>query len=448
MPVTIPETITVHLGLPDDPTAQNVTVPFLNYIKNVASSEIYPTWPESALRANIFAQISYALNRVYTEWYRARGYDFDITSTTQFDQQYTPGQEIFTNVAQIVDDIFNDYIVRQGNVQPLFTQYCNGTTVQCPGLSQWGTVPLAQQGMTPYEILQYYYGDDINIVRGAPTGPNLPSYPGTPLRLGTSSEDVRTIQRQLDRITQNYPAVGADLPLTGVYDVPTETAVRNFQQIFNLDPDGIVGKATWYQIRSIYNAVKGLGELIGEGLTISETDRRFPRSLQAGDSGTYVQNLQYYLALLSYFDPSLPQVNINGTFDAATERTVRLFQQQQGLTADGIVGRATWNAIVGAFDRLRASLAEQYADAYPLIYPGFFLTPGQDNQEVRLLQRLLDRAAQNPRAGISAVAVDGSYGPATEQAVRTIQARTGLSVTGTVGPVTWVTIEKYADGTL
>ncbi|MCI8842777.1 MAG: spore cortex-lytic protein [Oscillospiraceae bacterium] len=448
MPVTIPETITVHLGLPDDPTADNITIPFIDYIKNVASSEIYPTWPESALRANILAQITFALNRVFTEWYRARGYNFDITSTTQFDQQYTPGQEIFSNVGRIVDEIFNDYVVRQGNVQPLFTQYCNGTTVQCAGLSQWGTVELAQQGMTPYEILQYYFGDNINIVQDAPTGSNLPSYPGTPLRLGMRNEEVRTIQRELNRIAENYPAIGPALPLNGLFDVATEQAVRNFQNIFNLDDDGIVGKATWYRIKAIYNAVKGLGELIGEGLSLGETDRIFPRILQRGDTGPEVQSLQYLLAVLSYFNDALPQVLINGTFDETTEQAVQQFQKQQGLMVDGVVGRATWNAIQQSYNRLRASLSNQYENAYRDLYPGFFLTPGQNNAEVRLLQDLLNRAAQNPNAGISSIAVDGIYGPATEQAVRTIQSNAGLEVTGTVGPITWAAISGYAAGRL
>ena len=159
----VPEYITVHLGLPDQP-AENVRVPFVAYIKNVASSEIYPNWPESAIHANILAQISYAMNRIYTEYYRSRGYDFDITSTTQYDQKFILNRDIFENISQIVDHIFNDYVVKQGTVQPYFTQYCNGTTSTCPGLSQWGTVGLARQGLVPYEILQHFYGDDINIV--------------------------------------------------------------------------------------------------------------------------------------------------------------------------------------------------------------------------------------------------------------------------------------------
>ena len=158
----VPEYITVHLGPPNE-AAENVTVPFTSYIKNVASSEVYPTWPENALRANILAQISVALNRVYTEYYRSRGYDFDITSSTRYDQAFVPGRSTFENIDRLVDDIFNNYIVRQGNVEPLYAQFCDGVRTQCAGLSQWGSVDLAEQGLTPYEILQYYYGDNINI---------------------------------------------------------------------------------------------------------------------------------------------------------------------------------------------------------------------------------------------------------------------------------------------
>ena len=188
----IPETITVHLGSPDS-NAANVTVSFSDYVKNVASSEIYPTWPENALRANIYAIVSFALNRIYTEWYRSRGYDFDITSSTQFDQKFINGREVFQNISELVDELFNDYVRRQGYVEPLFTAFCNGTTVTCKGLSQWGTVDLAEQGKTPYEILQYYYGDDIEIVKNAPVRTTMPSYPGIPLKLGSAGNDVRSL---------------------------------------------------------------------------------------------------------------------------------------------------------------------------------------------------------------------------------------------------------------
>ena len=263
----VPETITVHLGAPGE-SARNVVVPFAQYIKNVASHEIYPTWPESAIRANILAQISYALNRVYTEYYRARGYDFDITSTTRYDQAYVEGGDIFENISRIVDDIFNNYIVRQGSVEPLFAQFCDGVRTRCSGLSQWGSVDLAEEGMTPYEILQYYYGGDINLVMNAPVGGNVASYSGRPLRRGDAGNDVQTLKRQLNRIGKNYPAIPA-LDDSFVFDGDMEEAVRVFQQIFNLAQDGIVGKATWYKIKQIYNGVKQLSDLSSEGLTIS-----------------------------------------------------------------------------------------------------------------------------------------------------------------------------------
>ena len=202
----IPDYITVHLGRPNSP-ARNVRVPFTDYIKNVASSEIYPTWPENALRANIYAQVSFALNRIFSEYYRSRGYDFDITNSTAYDQAYVDGRDIFSNISKIVDELFNDYVTKGNQIQPYFTEYCDGRTVSCRGLSQWGTVTLANQGRTPYQILQNYYGNDINIVRNAPVK-NIPeSYPGTLLRLGSVGEDVRTIQRQLNRIRQTSPSI-------------------------------------------------------------------------------------------------------------------------------------------------------------------------------------------------------------------------------------------------
>ena len=214
----IPRTIVVHLGTPSS-NAENIYVDFPDYIKNVASSEIYPTWPEAALRANIYAQISYALNRYYTEWYRSQGYDFDITNATQFDQAFVPGREIYDSISNIVDDIFNSYVVRRGSIEPYFTQYCNGTTSTCDGLSQWGTVPLAQQGLGPYEILTRFYGEDIDIVTDAPVRNGQPSYPGRPLRLGDSGNAVQQMQIRLNRISANYPNIPKINPTDGNFGV-------------------------------------------------------------------------------------------------------------------------------------------------------------------------------------------------------------------------------------
>ena len=265
----IPESITVHLGPPDSP-AQNVTVSFPDYIKNVASSEIYPSWPDAALRANIYAQISFALNRVYTEHYRAQGYPFDITSSTAYDQSFFYGRDIYENISQIVDEIFNSYLARQGFIEPLFAQYCDGDRVTCAGLSQWGSLSLAREGYTPYEILTYYYGDDINIVTTDDVRGITESRPPVPLSLGTSGPYVEAIQRRLNRISTNYPAIPKIYPVNGVFDEDTEAAVRAFQEIFSLTPDGIVGDATWYRIQYIYNAVKRLSDLYSEGLTLED----------------------------------------------------------------------------------------------------------------------------------------------------------------------------------
>lgn len=208
MPVVapyIPRTITVHLGPPDS-NAANVTVPFSDYVKNVASSEIYPTWDESALRANILAIISFALNRVYTEFYRSRGYDFDITNSTAYDQAFVNGRGFFDNISRLVDELLTSYLRRPGFVEPLAAKFCNGTTVTCDGLSQWGSQNLARQGYSAPEILNSYYGN-VEIVPNAPVRSPSPSYPGTPLRRGSQGSDVTVIQVALNRIAQNYPAI-------------------------------------------------------------------------------------------------------------------------------------------------------------------------------------------------------------------------------------------------
>lgn len=441
----IPDYITVHLGNPNDSSAPNVRVPFIDYIKNVASSEIYPTWPDSALRANIYAQISYALNRVFTEFYRSRGYNFDITSSTAYDQKFINGRDYFDSISEIVDEIFNNYIVRQGNVEPLLAQYCDGIEVVCEGLSQWGSVELAEEGFTPYEILQYYYGDDINLVFNAPTSRVLPSYPGVPLRVGDASEDVRTIQRQLNRIGQNYPAVSPFLTTNGIFDLNTETAVTNFQRIFNLTPDGIVGKATWYKIKSIFNAVKGLAELQSEGLSISDVDRIFATSLQSGDRGGQVRALQYYLAVISFFDDQIPDVTVDGVFGDTTRNAVIAFQRQQGLSPDGIVGRETWNAIEARYEAIYNSIPPEYSDVSNEIYPGYYLTIGQTGKDVRNLQMFINRASER-YSYIPRVTEDGVYGEQTASAVEIIQRNNGLGVNGLTGPVTWATIVRLAEG--
>lgn len=440
----IPETITVHLGLPDAP-AENVTVSFPDYIKNVASSEIYPTWPEAAIRANIYAQISYALNRVYNEFYRAQGYDFDITNTTQFDQRFIKGRDIYENISQIVDEIFNDYVVRQGRIDPLFTAYCNGSTSFCAGLLQWGTVELAEQGLTPYEILQYYYGENIGIVENAPIDTNIPSYPSIPLRLGSSGNDVKTIQLQLNRIRDNYPAIPLIENPNGVFGVSTRDAVAAFQRIFNLTADGIVGKATWYQLKYVYNGVKRLNELTSEGLTLEEVTRPFPEVLQEGEGGVDVRALQYYLAVIAYFSDGLvPTVAIDGSFGPATTAAVLAFQTLVGLPADGIVGLDTWVRLEEAYQAILRSLPPGIEGNKAKPYPGYFLSEGQEGEDVRDLQTYLRGIAEYTGV-IPVLPVTGYFGSQTRDAVISLQAQNGLPANGAVGPVTWNLIRRLYD---
>ena len=434
----------MHLGPPDSP-AQNVTVPFNEYIKNVASSEIYPTWPESAIRANIYAQISFALNRIYTEYYRSRGYDFDITNSTAYDQSFVNGRDIFENISRIVDEIFTDYISRQGTVEPLFAQYCDGTDVTCDGLSQWGTVELANQGLTPYEILTNYYGNDININRDTPIRPIEGSAPLRPLRPGDAGEDVRTVQLRLNRISQNYPSIPKIYPVDGVYTYEMLNAVREFQRIFDLTPDGIIGNATWYKILQIYNAVKRLNELDSEGLELSEVEKVFPEELSLGDTGVYVRVAQYYLAVIAQNLDTVPEIDIDGIFGPRTEAAVKAFQRDYGLPETGVIDERTWNDMYNVYRGIVESTPEYYTGVPVAPYPGFVLSIGMRGNEVRLLQEYLSKLSE-VYPEIPAVAVDGVFGPATRSAVMAAQQLFGLPVTGIVFALTWDAITSaYQD---
>ena len=290
----IPEYITVHLGPPDS-NAQNVTLTFPDYIKNVASSEIYPTWDESAIRANIYAQISFALNRVYLEYYRSRGYNFNITNSTAYDQSFENGRNIFENISEIVDEIFTSYIRRQGFIEPLAAKYCNGTTVTCEGLSQWGSEELARDGLVPFEILEYYYGDDIELMTNTPIQGIRYSYPGYPIRKGDRGNPVIIIQTILNRVSQDYPLIPKLYPVDGIFGDQTETSVKKFQSIFNLTPDGIVGEATWNKLVLLYVGITDLAELQSEGIKIFGQSLEYPDSIQEGDRGEKVTILQYFL---------------------------------------------------------------------------------------------------------------------------------------------------------
>ena len=440
----IPEYITVHLGRPDS-DAPNVTVPFVDYVANVASSEIYPTWPESAIRANMYAQISFALNRIYTEYYRTRGYDFDITNSIAIDQSFVNGRDIFDNVQNIARELFTSYISRQGFVEPLYAQYCDGVEIQCNGLSQWGSVTLAEQGYTPYEILTYYYGDNIDIVTDAEVMGITASLPEYPLQTGSTGDDVRTLQIRLNRISDNYSGIPKINPPFGVFSFDTEEAVKEFQRAFSLTPDGIVGQATWYMIQQIYNSVKRLNDLNSEGLTLSDVTQQFPGVLRQGDNNIGVSALQYYLSYLSGFYNTIPPVAVDGIFGADTANAVRAAQREFGLAGDGVVGADTWRAIYNAYIGIVATIPLQYTEGNTVPFPGVFLRIGVEDDSVRLLQEYLNFISRYIPE-IPSVNPTGYFGTRTQEAVVAFQNYYGVTPSGIVGPVVWGGItDLYSD---
>lgn len=441
----IPEFVTVHLGAPEDASVPNVTLPFADYIANVASSEIYPTWPESALRANIYAQISFVLNRIYTEYYRSRGYDFDITNSIAIDQSFVNGRDIFENINDLVRELFTSYISRQGFVEPLYAQYCDGVEIQCNGLSQWGSVELARQGYTPYEILTYYYGDNIDIVTDAPVQGITASLPPYPLQLGSVGDDVRTLQIRLNRISDNFSAIPKINPPFGTFSFDTEETVKEFQRAFSLTPDGIVGRQTWYMIQQVYNSVKRLNDLNSEGLALSDVTQQFPGVLREGDNNIGVSALQYYLSYLSDFYTSIPRVSVDGIFGPSTADAVRAAQMEFGLTPDGVVGEATWRAIYNAYIGIVSTIPLQYTEGNTVPFPGVFLRLGVEDDSVRLLQEYLNYISRYIDE-IPPVNPTGYFGNRTQDAVIAFQNYYGVTPSGIVGPVVWGGItDLYTD---
>ena len=438
--VIIPKNITVHLGRPAA-SAQNVTVSFRKYIANVASSEVYPTWPEQALRANIHCQISLALNRIYTEWYPSKGYSFNITNSTSYDQYYVHGRTVFEVMTKLTDDIFNTYIRKTGTVNPYYSEYCDGKSVTCPGLKQWGTVTLANQGRNALQILKYYYGNDIEIVRTNNIQSIPQSYPGSPLRQGSTGTAVFTLQRQLNRITKDYPFLGL-LTVDGIFGSKMTTTVKAFQKQFNLTADGVVGRSTWYKISYIYVSVKDLAELTSEGETSSGTlsDGTWNGTvLRQGSSGSAVEQLQFWLNTLAQYDSSIPSVTVDGIFGSGTTAAVRAFQRKYGLTVDGVVGQTTWNELYDEFRSIQSD------NGTPNAYPGSPLRSGSSGQNVRLVQFWL-KIARTVYSSLNNVTVDGKFGSSTKAAVKKFQSYFGLTSDGIVGRTTWNKLyEVYND---
>ena len=389
------------------------------------------SWPEEALRANIIAQVSLALNRIWTEWYPSRGYSFNITGSPGYDQAYVNGRTVFAVMERLTAELFNTFVQRSGDAEPYFTEYCDGKTVTCPGMKQWGTVDRAREGLNALQILRYYYGNRVQLVTTNNIAAIPSSYPGSPLRRGGTGTNVRILQKQLSRIAKDYPSFGKPA-VTGTFDEATENSVKKFQKQFGLTADGIVGKATWYKISYVYVSVKDLAELTSEGETAEgiQSAGGWPGTvLRRGSTGSSVEQMQFWLSDLAQFDSSLVRVSVDGSYGAATERAVRAFQQKQNLTADGVVGQTTWNALYAAW-------VDAQSDLGGTAWPGTALRRGDTGMEVRLVQFWLRLAADNYSA-LRTVTVDGSYGAATVSAVTAFQSLFGLTADGVVGRSTW-----------
>ncbi len=437
--VFIPETITVHLGAPDA-AASNVTVPFIDYIKNVASSEIYPTWPRASLEANIIAQISLTLNRIYTEWYRSRGYDFDITNSTAFDQAFVYGRNIYEETSVIVDEIFNRYLTRPNSIEPLFAAYCNGTTTTCAGMSQWGTVALAEDGRTSEEILGFYYG---NILINETNDIRTPeeSYPGEPLSAGSEGEDVRILQEQLNRIAINYPQIPL-IEVNGIYGESTVNTVREFQRLFFLPITGVTDKATWYRASQIYASVKRLAEITSEGQRAAYNQQLYPgTALSLNSRGSEVQEIQFYLQRISRFNPIVESPRLDGIYGRDTQNAVISFQNAYRLSPSGTVDESTWNRIVEVYNGTLDNVDQPSDSLTPVPYPNTVISFGANGEYVRYLQQALN-IINNVFLTVPETAEDGIFGSETQNAVNRFAAIFGYPQNGTVDERLWNKINR------
>ena len=431
----VPNSITIHLGEPNE-QARDITIPFTDYIANVASSELYPTWPYNTLVANIYAIISFALNRIYNEWYRSKGYNYDITSSPKYDQAFKENRSTYEIIDNIVEEIFNNYVVKGNQIQPYFTTYCDGRTTTCNGLSQWGSVSLANQGKTALQILKYYYGDDISIKYDAPVGDAKEGFPGYDIGLGYAGNPVLAIQRDLRRIRQNYPAIPDITTTLGIYDQETEAAVKKFQQIFNLPVTGVVDKGTWYKIKYVYTSVKKLSDLYSEGLTEEEVTFLYTDELNYGDTGIEVEYIHYFLDAIAFLDKDIPRLPTNSIYNNNTITMVKAFQKKYNLPVTGIFTYKDWTVLKNAYRNILKSFPKEYQDYVNELYPDYFLTKGMTGQDVKRFQKFLLKICQYDKS-IPGVRVNGVFDDLTEKSVLKLQKDYDFDLNGIVGPLLW-----------
>ena len=387
------------------------------------------SWPEEALRANIIAQVSLALNRIWTEWYPSRGYSFNITGSPGYDQAYVNGRTVFAVMERLTAELFSTFVQRSGDAEPYFTEYCDGKTVTCPGMKQWGTVDRAREGMNALQILRYYYGNRVQLVTTDNIAAIPSSYPGSPLRRGSTGTNVRILQKQLSRIAKDYPSFGKPA-VTGTFDEATENSVKKFQKQFSLTADGVVGQRTWNTLYAAWvDAQSDLGGTAWPGT-----------ALRRGAAGMEVRLVQFWLRLAADNYSALRTVTVDGSYGAATVSAVEAFQTLFGLTPDGVVGRSTWNKL----KEVGLAVANKIVAAN--VAPGQFTTTtraGSSGTAVRAVQYYLRRLAAY-YSDVPRVAVDGKFGAATTRAVKAWQSRAGLTVDGVVGRLTFQSLYDAA----
>ena len=431
----VPNNITIHLGAPNA-DANDITVPFTDYISNVASSELYPTWPRNALVANIYAIISFAMNRIYNEWYRSKGYNFDITSSPMYDQTYTFNRSTYENIDDIVNEIFDNYVIKKGQIQPYFTTYCDGRIKTCNGLSQWGTVTLANQGKSPLQILKNYYGTDIEIKYNAPVGNTTEGFPGSTITLGYAGNPVLAIERDLRRIRKNYPAIPEITDTLGIYNEETSNAVKKFQEIFNLPITGDVDKATWYKIKYIYTSVKKLSDLYSEGISQEEATFLYTDELDYGNTGIEVEYIHYFLDAIAFLDNDIPRLPTNSIYNNNTIAMVKAFQKKYKLPVTGKFTYTDWTVLKNAYRNILKSFPKEYQNYISELYPDYFLTRGTTGEDVKRFQQFLLKICRFDKS-IPGVRVNGIFDELTEKSVKKIQQDYGFDINGIVGPLLW-----------
>ena len=428
----VPRNIVVHLGKPSE-SARNITVSFTDYISNVASSELYPTWPKASLTANIYAIISFTMNRIYNEWYRSKGYSFDITSSPMYDQAFVENRSTYENINNIVEEIFNNYVVKGKGIEPYFTTYCDGRNTTCSGLSQWGSVSLANSGKNYLDILKYYYGNDISIKYDAEVSDNTMGYPGYVVSFGSAGNPVLAIQRDLRRIRKNYPAIPDISNTLGIYDQETVNAVKKFQEIFSLPITGSVDKATWYKIKYVYTSVKKLSDLYSEGLSIDEATFLYEDELNYGDTGIEVEYIHYFLDAIAFLDPDIPRLKTNSIYNDNSITMVKAFQKKYGLPVTGIFTYRDWKVLKDIYDKILKNLNSDYVND---LYPDYFLVRGTTGNDVVRFQRFLLDICRYDHS-IPGVRVNGNFDELTEKSVLKLQRDYGFEENGIVGPLLW-----------